>query len=177
MTAPPNRRPIPRHVHAIDWATWQPTEDATLLFVIRDESILLIHKLQGLGKGKINGPGGRIEPGETPRQCAIRETQEELGITPTGISHAGRLHFQFLDGYSLRGDVFRASGFTGTPVQTDEAIPEWFPLNAIPFDRMWADDSVWFPHLLTGTTFSGHFIFDEDIMLDHRVVAPAEDLR
>ncbi|MDP6490644.1 MAG: 8-oxo-dGTP diphosphatase [Kiritimatiellia bacterium] len=169
MTAP--EAAIPARVDAIDWKTWQPTEDATLLFVIRDGSILLIHKLRGLGKGKINGPGGRVEPGETMQQCAVRETEEEIGVTPTGVEYAGRLHFQFVDGYGLRGEVFRASNFTGELIETDEAIPEWFAIDAIPYDRMWADDPVWFPHLLSGTPFTGHFIFDDDTMLDHRVVA------
>lgn len=168
---------IPTHVDAIDWDRWQPTEDATLLFVIRDDSILLIHKLQGLGKGKINGPGGRVEPGETTHQCAVRETQEEIGVTPTGVEYAGRLHFQFLDGYGLRGDVFRASDFEGSPIETDEAIPEWFAIDAIPFERMWADDPVWFPHLLNRREFTGYFIFDDDTMMDHRVVASDPELQ
>ena len=73
-----------RRMSEIDWASWVPTEKATLLFVLRDGQVLLIHKKTGLGAGKINGPGGRIDPGETPRQCAIREVQEELCVTPTG---------------------------------------------------------------------------------------------
>lgn len=32
--------------------------------------------------GTIGGPGGHIEDGETPEAAAIRETQEEFGITP-----------------------------------------------------------------------------------------------
>jgi hypothetical protein len=46
----------------IDWATWQPSQRATLLFILREEKILLIHKLRGFGAGKINGPGGKIDP-------------------------------------------------------------------------------------------------------------------
>ncbi|MBI4864331.1 MAG: NUDIX domain-containing protein, partial [Candidatus Riflebacteria bacterium] len=77
-----------------------------LLFVIQGDRMLLIHKKKGLGAGKINGPGGRLEPGETPARCAVREVQEELGVTVREPEWAGRLHFQFLDGYSIRGDVF-----------------------------------------------------------------------
>ncbi|NQU39962.1 MAG: 8-oxo-dGTP diphosphatase [Lentisphaerae bacterium] len=161
--------PVPTTVDAIDWAQWSPTEDATLLFVINDSSILLIHKLRGLGKGKINGPGGRTEPGETAHHCAVRETQEEIGVTPTGITFAGTLHFQFLDGYGLRGAVFRATGYEGELSESDEAIPEWFALDAIPYERMWADDPLWFPHLLNHRPFEGYFIFDDDVMLDHHV--------
>lgn len=162
--------PVPTRVDALDWDQWTPTEDATLLFVIQNRSILLIHKLRGLGKGKINGPGGRVEAGETAQECAVRETQEEIGVTPTGVTYAGRLHFQFVDGYGLRGDVFRADGFEGTLNETDEAIPEWFPVDAIPYERMWADDPIWLPHLLSRCRFTGYFIFDQDTMLDHRVV-------
>jgi 8-oxo-dGTP diphosphatase len=89
-----------------DWAGWQPTECATLLFVVRDGEILLIRKKRGLGAGKINGPGGRIEPGETALDAAVRETREELGIEALSPELRGELHFQFLDDYSLHCSVF-----------------------------------------------------------------------
>ena len=154
----------------IDWTTWQAQEKATLLFVIQNEKILLIHKKRGLGRGKINGPGGRLEPGETPQQAAVREVIEEVGVTPTGVVSAGELLFQFCDGYSLHGYVFTASGYEGELIETDEARPEWFPLDQIPFDRMWPDDRHWFPLMLAGQSFHGRFIFDGDRMLDHVIV-------
>ena len=40
--------------------------------------------------GTVGGPGGRIGPGETPAQAAIREAQEEFGITPTRMELLGR---------------------------------------------------------------------------------------
>jgi len=158
-----------RRVSEIDWASWVPTEKATLLFVLRDGQILLIHKKTGLGAGKINGPGGRIDPGETPRQCAIREVQEELCVTPTGVREGGELFFQFVDGYALYGVVFTGTGFQGELCETREAAPLWTPLDSIPYEKMWADDVLWLPLLLQGRSFRGHFIFDGDRMLDSRV--------
>ncbi|HUJ77198.1 MAG TPA: 8-oxo-dGTP diphosphatase [bacterium] len=158
-----------RKVRDIEWKTWNPDERATLLFVLRDGHILLIDKKTGLGAGKVNGPGGRIEPGETARQGAIREVQEELCVTPTGVTEAGELYFQFVDGYALHGTVFTATGFTGDLCETHEAAPRWTPLPEIPWDRMWADDSLWLPLLLRGERFTGYFIFDGDAMLDSLV--------
>ena len=83
----------------IDWDTWSPSDRATLLFVVRNDEILLIRKKRGLGAGKINAPGGRLERGESPLEAAIREVQEEVGVTPTGIRECGELSFQFIDGY------------------------------------------------------------------------------
>ncbi len=156
---------------SIDWTTWTPKDIATLMFIIRDNQVLLIRKKRGLGAGKINGPGGRLDPGETPVQCAIREVEEELLVTPTGVEEAGELRFQFVDGYSIHGHVFRASDCTGTPGETDEAIPLWTPLNAIPYEEMWADDRFWFPLLLNRTPFSGRFLFDGDSMLGYELEA------
>lgn len=152
-----------------DWSHWQPTERATLCFIIRDGRILLIRKKRGLGAGKINGPGGRLEPGETARDCAIRETQEELGVTPLDPEWRGDLHFQFVDGYALQCAVFTARDLAGEPRETDEATPLWTALEAIPFDQMWADDIHWLPGVIAGNCFRGYFVFDGEQMLSHRV--------
>lgn len=155
----------------VDWSSWKPRERATLLFVVRGGQVLLILKKRGLGAGKINGPGGRLDPGETPLACAIREVQEELRVTPTGVREAGELYFQFADGHSIHGYVFRADDCDGDPQETDEADPRWTPIDAIPYDRMWADDALWMPLLLAGRPFVGRFLFDGDRMLWHEVAA------
>lgn len=152
-----------------DWARWQPTERATLCFVVRETEILLIRKKRGLGAGKVNGPGGRLEPGETAEACAIRETQEELGVTPVGLEWRGELHFQFTDGYALHCAVFTAVDCEGEPIETDEAVPLWTLRDAIPFPEMWADDIHWLPGVLEGRNFLGFFDFDGEIMLSKRV--------
>ena len=115
------------------------------------------------------GPGGRIDPGETPLEAAIREVQEELQVTPTGVRDCGELRFQFLDGLSLHGYVFTATDCNGDPRETDEARPLWTPIDAIPYDEMWADDRLWVPLMLAGTRFEGRFLFDGDRMLGHQI--------
>ena len=147
-----------------------PGMNATLLFIFRGDEVLLIRKKRGLGAGKINGPGGKIDPGETPEQCAIREVEEELGVTASDITDAGLLRFQFTDGLGLLCHVFRADSFTGTAVETPEAIPLWTKLEAIPFEEMWADDRLWFHHLIARRRFTGNFEFDDDTMLSAEVI-------
>lgn len=153
----------------IDWSDWQAKDPATLTFIIKDGQILLIRKKRGLGAGKINGPGGRLEPGETLLECAIREVQEELCITPTNPQFCGESLFQFTDGYSIHVHTYVARDFTGSPEETDEAIPLWFPLDRIPYEQMWADDIIWIPEMLKGQRFKGRYLFDGDRMLDHHL--------
>jgi len=152
----------------VDWEQWTPQVRATLLFVVCGGRVLLIHKKRGLGAGKINGPGGKLEPGEAPLAGAIREVEEEIGVTPTGVEPRGEIRFQFIDGLRLHGFVFAASGCVGEPRETDEAAPLWTAVDRIPYPRMWADDEAWLPWLLAGRCFVGRALFDGDRLLDQR---------
>lgn len=153
----------------IDWAHWQAQQPAVLLFVIKNGNVLLIHKKRGLGAGKINAPGGRIDAGETPMQAAIREVEEEVRVMPLGIEHCGELAFQFVDGLSIHVEVFRAGDCIGEPQETGEALPLWAPIDEIPFDKMWADDCQWIPLMLARKKFKGRFLFDGDKILGHEI--------
>ena len=153
--------------NCFDTNTWQAAEEAVLCFV-RDESrkhVLLIHKKTGLGAGLINAPGGRIEAGETPSDAAIRETEEEVCLKVSNPEHRGDLFFEFSNGHTIRGYVFETNRWKGSPKETREAKPFWCSEDAIPFQKMWVDDSWWIPHLLDGNFFQGCFFFDNERML------------
>ena len=153
----------------IDWSNWAPVDCATLCFVRQGGEVLLIRKKRGLGAGKINAPGGRLDEGEDFEQAAIREVHEEVGLKVTQLKYAGQHFFQFTDGYSMHVQVFQTRAFSGTLIETDEAIPLWISEQAIPYDEMWADDRLWIPLLLKGTCFEGHYLFSGDQMLGHRI--------
>ena len=149
----------------VNWQVWTPKDKAVLCFIFHENRVLLIEKLRGLGAGKVNAPGGRLEPGETPLQAAIREVQEEVAVTPEHLTQVGNLKFAFVDGYNLECWVFRAEGFSGAPTHTPEAIPFWSPIDDLPYERMWADDREWLPYLLRSEPFVGEYIFDKEQML------------
>ncbi|HKL22218.1 MAG TPA: 8-oxo-dGTP diphosphatase [Tichowtungia sp.] len=159
-----------RKVSDIDWSAWAPKEKATLMFIHQGEQVLLIEKKRGFGAGYYNAAGGRLEKGETWLECAVREIQEELCITPTDPQHIGTLMFQFVDGHSIHGEVFVATDFEGTPTETDEALPIWFHTEELPWHNMWADDPVWYPKLFAREKFIGRFTFDGKTMLDHELL-------
>jgi len=148
---------------------WQPREHANLCFIVQDGRVLLIRKKRGLGAGKINGPGGKLDPGETALESAIREVREEIGVTPLDLDERGVLHFQFIDGYSLHCVVFTAPAFVGTLIETDEATPLWFGLDDIPFGEMWEDDRLWLRPTLDGASFDAWFVFDGERMLAQEI--------
>ncbi len=143
---------------------WRATDIATLVFCVRGDEVLLIEKQRGLGAGKVNGPGGKLEPRESVAQCAVREVEEETGVCIETLSSRGELRFRFADGYRLQVHVFVATEFSGVPRITEEAIPFWCGRDDIPYDRMWADDRLWLDAVLDGASVDGELDFDGDVL-------------
>ncbi|XP_049950369.1 oxidized purine nucleoside triphosphate hydrolase-like isoform X1 [Schistocerca serialis cubense] len=116
----------------------------TLVIVQRDREILLGLKKRGFGKGKWNGFGGKVEPGETIQCAAARELQEESGLTAIDLEHVGVIEFEFVgDMTILEVHVFKTHKWSGNVSESDvlheensEAVPGrlWVP-STIPIWR------------------------------------------
>lgn len=149
----------------------------TLVFIMDAERILLGRKKRGFGAGKWNGFGGKLQAGESLPVAAQRELTEEAGIEAIHLEQRGVLTFAFENGLDpLEVHVFVATAWEGTPVETEEMAPQWFPLATIPYREMWADDSHWLPLLLAGKHFIGKFLFQDTeklVRADVNSVAPA----
>ncbi len=151
---------VPISESPIEWKNWTAEIPATLMFIVQDGKVLLIEKLTGIGQGKVNGPGGKINPGETAHSAIIRECQEELHITPIDSIKMGELHFAMSDIPDIHCHVFVATEFEGEPTATREANPLWTRVEDIPYDKMWEDDKHWLAQMLEGEFFNGRFQFE-----------------
>ena len=116
-----------------------------LLYCEKQGKILLAMKKRGFGEGKYNGFGGKVEPGETILEGALREFREECRASVPADKLVRRGVLTFVFGGSHK--VMQVHLFTGSPdamvgeaQETEEMRPEWFSLDAVPFERMWADD-------------------------------------
>lgn len=137
---------------------------ATTLFLIKDDRILLGRKKTGLGKGNYLGIGGKVEAGESVAAAAIREAEEEIGITNPKIVKVAEMNFRFPEhpDWSQYVHVFTTRHWEGTPTESKEIKPAWFRFCEIPFNEMWSDDIFWLSAILQGHTLKGDFLFDRD---------------
>jgi 8-oxo-dGTP diphosphatase len=169
-------RPPEQVVIDTPWvAQWRPEFIGTLLFVLDQEQVLLIHKKTGHGAGKVNAPGGKLEPGESVIDCACREVFEEVGLIVRDPVVGAELRFVERNGPQWLGFALTATDFSGDLRETVEANPFWCPLAEIPYAQMWPDDAIWLPRLLAEPGPSdnhqapivGNFLFDNQQLLSH----------
>ena len=135
----------------------------TLCLIQKDGQMLLGMKKRGFGMGKWNGFGGKVGGGETIEEAMRRELREESGLTAIMLEKVGVLDFSWKAKPEdiLEVNIFKAD-VSGQPVETEEMVPQWFDIDEIPFESMWADDKYWIPLFLEGKNFKGEFIFDGD---------------
>lgn len=131
-------------------------KQATLVIITRGygekEEVLLAKKKKAeIGTDTINGPGGKVEPGETPLQCAKRETEEEMGIILDlkKLRLAALINFYAADVLDFQVFTYRARKFSGTPRETESMfMPQWYKVNNLPLDKMLESDRMWFERVI-----------------------------
>ena len=116
--------------------------------------VLLGEKRRGLGNGKVVAPGGKLEPGEEPRDAAVREIREETGLVvdPEQLSLVAVIAYEFptKQSWSQRSFVFTAEEVEGEPSDSAELAARWCPVGEVPYERMWSDAVTWVPGVLQG---------------------------
>lgn len=140
-----------------------PNKKATLMFLVKNGKVLLAMKKRGFGKGRYNGVGGKREKGEGIDDTAVRETKEEVGATAKKFHLAAKPDFYFLGKreWDQQVLVYVCDKWDGRPRETEEMKPEWFDVRNLPYDKMWSDDPLWLPHVLSEKYVRAKFIFDD----------------
>lgn len=99
------------------------SSEGTVCFVLDHarQRLLLGLKKRGVGVGKYNGFGGKLEAGETAREAAARELWEESGIIviPDSLQPMGHVFFPHAQ---QKMHVFIVTAWQGTLHKRDSPI-------------------------------------------------------
>jgi len=119
------------YIHVVAAIVWQP----------ECRHRLLISKRQ---KGKHlqdywELPGGKLEPGESPRQALDRELREEINIVSVNASRYKQVNHNY-DDLNILLDVWEVTSFKRTPMALEGQIIKWVAVDQLAKYRFPAAD-------------------------------------
>ncbi|GGE39719.1 7,8-dihydro-8-oxoguanine triphosphatase [Pullulanibacillus camelliae] len=97
----------------------------TICFLRRGEDVLMLNRLKSPEMGVWNGVGGKLESGETPKACALREIQEETGIRLIDVQEKGIVTWNNEGGMYVFIATLPLNFTYETPKATNEGILDW----------------------------------------------------
>ena len=142
---------------------------ATMVYCIKDGDVLLMLRNKEPNLGLWVGPGGKLEPGESPYDCAKRELYEETGLEVNDLYFRG-----LITEISPRPDwqwlmfLYVATEFSGTIVEDKrEGRLSWCSLSEVMQLPIPEADSVFFEKVtnINMPFYQAKFVYDSELNL------------
>lgn len=154
------------------------TKLATICYIDNGKELLLLHrnkKANDVHEGKWISVGGKLEPGETPDECARREIFEETNLRVTEMDFKGIITFpEFTLGHDWYTYVFKVTAFEGKLISDEdsrEGTLAWIPYDKVLEMPTWEGDYEIFKWILEDVPFfSAKFRYDSQQKLIEKAV-------
>ena len=146
----------------------------TLVYLKQNGKTLMLHRVkkeQDFHEGKWNGLGGKLDPGETPEECAIREVKEESGLDLKALKLRGIITFPLFDQVDdWYVYLFTGTEFSGDLIDSPEGDLKWIDNDKLLDLNLWEGDYIFLQWIEQERFFSGKFVYEEKQLVDHSVV-------
>tara|TARA_B100000902_G_scaffold376163_1_gene406902 strand:+ start:464 stop:928 length:465 start_codon:yes stop_codon:yes gene_type:complete len=147
---------------------------STLCYINNGHKTLMLHRVKkknDIHEGKWNGLGGKLESGESPEECVIREVYEESGLIIKNPNLRGIMTFpKFDDIDDWLVFLYTATDFNGDLIESNEGVLKWINNNKILNLNLWEGDKIYLDWLNQDKFFSAKFIYKKRSLKDYNVI-------
>ena len=146
----------------------------TLCYINDGKRTLMLHRIKkenDMHEGKWNGLGGKLEQGESPEECVVREVYEESGLTIKNPTLRGIMTFpKFDDIDDWLVFLYTSNEFKGNLIESDEGDLNWIGNDEILNLNLWDGDKIYLDWLKQDKFFSAKFIYKNRELKDYSVI-------
>ncbi len=129
-----------------------------------------VKKQNDYHQGKWNGLGGKLEPGESPEECAIREVYEESGLQCRNPRLRGMITFPAFDEVDdWYVFLFTLPEWEGRLIDSPEGHLAWIDNDKLLDLNLWPGDRVFIPWLFQPRLFSAKFVYEKGVFQSYQV--------
>lgn len=129
-----------------------------------------VKKVNDMNQEKWIGVGGKLEEGESPEECVLREVEEETGLTLKQYRYRGFITFVSKQWGTEYMHLFTATEYEGEIKECDEGNLEWVPKSQIEKLNLWEGDKIFFRLLEEDAGFfTLKLCYDEDKLLSYAI--------
>ena len=118
---------------------------SSIIYIEQENKYLMLHRIRkenDTNKDKWIGVGGKFEEGETPEECARRETFEETGLSLDNLFYRGIVTF-ISDKYPAEQmHLFKSTAFSGKIKECDEGELDWIEKEKLLSLPIWEGDKI-----------------------------------
>ena len=148
--------------------------ESSLCYLIKNNCYLMLHRVKkknDVNRDKWIGIGGGMLEGETPTECAIRETQEETGYTMHTPLYRGVVYFSSDVAEDEIMHLFTCDNFSGEEIECDEGELLWVPIEKVPSLPTWEGDHIFLDLLSQNTPFfTLHLRYCGERLISHNII-------
>lgn len=148
----------------------------TLCYIEKDDKYLMLHRVKKQNDANYDkwiGVGGKIEEGETPEECMIREVMEETGLTLVEYRLRGVVSFVSDCWENEYMFLYTSDNFTGELVDCDEGELVWIEKKRLDELNLWEGDKLFLNLLIKDSDFfSMKLKYEGDKLVESHVTNP-----
>ena len=148
-------------------------KQTTLCYIENNESYLMMHRVKkenDINKDKWVGVGGKLENGESPEDCLLREVREETGLILTKYRYRGLVTFVSNRWGCEYMHLFTATEYEGEIKECEEGNLEWISKSKIEELKIWEGDKIFFRLLEENAGFfSLKLCYEDELLIGHEI--------